>query len=81
MNDEMRNVTDRWLNVQQLLKQKNVQYQQNERLKIMKDYESEIDLLLSQIPILCAVEQKNEQTLTRYKVTFLQSFTNKFGCI
>ena len=64
----MTSITARWLKVEQLLKQKSIQHQQNERLKIIKDYASEIDILLNQSAILSGSKQKNEQKLARFKV-------------
>ena len=68
---DLKSTTTRWVKMEQLLKQRSLEYQQSERLKIIKDYAGEIDTLLSQSAILSGSKQKNEQKLARFKVNKL----------
>ena len=68
LSADIKSVTARWVQTEQLLKQKSIEHQQTERLKIIKDYAGEIDTLLNQSAILSGSKQKNEQKLARFKV-------------
>ena len=67
-NADVTSISARWLQMEQLLKQKSIEHQQSERLMIIKDYAGEIDTLLNQNAILSGSKQKNEQKLARFKV-------------
>lgn len=65
----MSSVTERWLLVEELLKQKCAQQQQEtDRVLKAKHCENEIDNALSIVTKLSNVEERNVETLSKFQV-------------
>lgn len=64
----MRSLTERWLLVEELIKQCSSQQQEDERITKIKDDDDEMQSILSMQIDLSNQEQKNEHTLNFLKV-------------
>lgn len=68
VEDTMSSITERWLLVEELLTQKGANQQDVERLLRAKHCEKELDNTLSTVNKLSNVEERNEETLSKFQV-------------
>ncbi|KAI9557614.1 dystrophin [Daphnia sinensis] len=78
VEDTMSSITERWLLVEELLTQKGANQQDVERLLRAKHCEKELDNTLSTVNKLSNVEERNEETLSKFQA-MLQMVTDQIN--
>ena len=68
VEDDMTSLTERWLIVEELLKQRDQQQQEADRRQVLNQMEVEFDAVLDETITLSLDSQKNEEAIVKLKV-------------
>jgi hypothetical protein len=68
VEDDMTSLTERWLIVEELLKQRDQQQQEADRRQVLNQMEAEFDAALDETIALSLDSQKNEEAIVKLKV-------------
>lgn len=74
VEESMRSVTERWLLIEEMIKQRSVTQQEVDRVTKVKDHDNEILSILNMKIELSNQEQKNEHTLSFLKVKLFEFY-------
>ena len=83
VEEEMSSMTERWLLVEELLKQRNAQQQEANQQQLVQDGENSIDTVHNNPVPLSLQDEKNDQTLKKLRVShdFILNYFYRFPAI